>query len=376
MARRCWLPALAAAVLGCAWQLLTVHFNYGGNLTALFCTGSERPIPPALAHEHIYIFPASPGYDGQAYHYMAHDPLDNNGIGYFVDAPTTRYRRILLPAMAYLLALGQQDWIDRAYIACNLLFLFLGAWWLARILDRRHTNTWFALLYLLVPATLIALDRLTVDMALTSLVMGFAYYAAVDDRRKLWLVVALAVLCRDTGIILAVAWMVPLLVRRKFREAAVFATALLPAAAWNVFVSLHMPPGTGVTWSRIVPFGGWIELWLHPPVYHLSPVLTAAVRALDWLQLLGFLLAFLLGLRRWRQARTNALACVCVLWAAMGILLPPFWQDDIYVSRLFSPLLILEFLDGQKAPMAMIVPRVGAQLMPQILGVIRALFAQ
>ena len=375
MARRCWLPALAAMALGLGWQLLTVHFNYGGNLTALFCTGSERPIPPALAPEHIYIFPDSPGYDGQAYHYMAHDPLDRNGVGRFVDAPTTRYRRILLPAMAYLLAFGQQTWIDRAYVACNLVFLFLGAWWLARILDRRRVNTWFATFYLLVPATLIALDRLTVDMALTSLVLGFAFYSSTTERLKLWMLLGLAPLCRDTGVILTIAWLVPLLAHRKFREAAWWTTALIPAAAWNLFVSLHMPSGTGLSLARILPFGGWIELWRHPPVYHLSAALTLAVRGLDWLQLLGFLLAFVVGLRRWREARTNSLAAVCVLWAVMGILLPPFWQDDIYVSRLFSPLLILEFLDGQRAPMAMVVPRVGAQLGPQVLGVLRGLIA-
>jgi hypothetical protein len=375
MARRCWLPALAATALALSWQLLTVHFNYGGNLTALFCTGDQRPVPAALAGEHLYIFHSSPGYDGQAYHYMAHDPFDSNGIGRYVDAPTTRYRRILLPGLAYLVALGRQDWIDRSYIACTLGFLFLGAWWLARLLERRGMDPWFGMFYLLVPATLIALDRLTVDMALTSLVVGFAFYSATENRRMVWVMMALAALCRDTGVILTVAWIIPLLARKQFREALRWGIALAPALVWNLFVTLHMPPGIGVDLAKILPFAGWIELWLHPPVYHLSPALTAFILVLDWMQLLGFLLAFLLGLRRWREAPSNSLAGVCVLWAAMGILLPPFWQDDIYVSRLFSPLLILEFLEGQRLPMAMIVPRVGAQIGPQILGVLRGFFS-
>jgi hypothetical protein len=32
---------LLCGALGLSWQLLTVHFNYGGNLTALFCSVLE-----------------------------------------------------------------------------------------------------------------------------------------------------------------------------------------------------------------------------------------------------------------------------------------------------------------------------------------------
>jgi hypothetical protein len=32
--------ALLCGALGLSWQLLTVRFNYGGNLTALYCHGS------------------------------------------------------------------------------------------------------------------------------------------------------------------------------------------------------------------------------------------------------------------------------------------------------------------------------------------------
>src|SRR5580658_7483876 len=145
-----WPPALLCVILGLGWQLLTVHFNYGGNFTALFCTGAGLPIPPQLASEHIYVFPRSGGYDGQYYHYVAHDPLYRTEIGRALPGPVIRYPRILLPGLAYLLALGQQHWIDASYIACNLTFLFLGAWWLAQLLMRMGLNPWFAVLYLLV----------------------------------------------------------------------------------------------------------------------------------------------------------------------------------------------------------------------------------
>ena len=374
MAQRCWLPALAATALGLSWQLLTVHFNYGGNLTALFCTGTDWAVPPQLAHEHIYIFPASGGYDGQAYHYIAHDPLYRNGIGLFVDSPGTRYRRILLPGLAYLLALGQQDWIDISYFVCNLAFLFAGTWFLSRLVDRAGRNPWLSVLYLLVPSTVISLDRLTVDLALTSLALAFTWYLGTNERGKLYVVLMLAALCRDTGFFLTFAFVVPLLFRRRFRESLTWTTALIPALAWNLSISWRMPQTFTFRKSIIMPFGGWVEPFLHHPVYHLAAAPLVAVHILDWLQFAGLLLSFLLGLRLWRDAMQNPLRAACFLWACMGILWPVLWQIDPYATRLVSPLLLWQFLDGTRLPMAMVAPRTAVQLTPQVLGVLRGIF--
>src|SRR5437016_3992862 len=112
---RCLLFALLCTACLAAWQALTVHYSYGGNWTALFCTGSGLPTPPALNSEHIYLFPG-PGYDGQFFHYMAHDPLLRRHISASIDNPKLRCRRLLVPGLAYLLALGQDRYIDAAYI--------------------------------------------------------------------------------------------------------------------------------------------------------------------------------------------------------------------------------------------------------------------
>lgn len=71
---QCLLVALACGILVFCWQLLTVHYNYQDHWNALFCTGEQLPIPPQLASEHLYIFRGSYGYDGEYYHYIAHDP--------------------------------------------------------------------------------------------------------------------------------------------------------------------------------------------------------------------------------------------------------------------------------------------------------------
>jgi hypothetical protein len=82
-----------------SWQAATVHFNYSGNWTALFMTGELYPPPPELA-AHTYTFPASTGFDGQFYRYVAHAPwfgADSFRAGWarYFDSPRLRYERIL-----------------------------------------------------------------------------------------------------------------------------------------------------------------------------------------------------------------------------------------------------------------------------------------
>ena len=380
--RRAWVPALICTLLGLSWQLLTVHYNYGGNLTALFCTGSYYPTPPSLAGEHIYVFPNSGGYDGQSYHYVAHDPLCRSDIGRAVPDPMLRYRRILLPGMAYLVALGRQPWIDVSYVACNLGFLFLGSWWLARLLIRLRIHPWFATFYVLVPASLISLDRLVVDLALTSLCLGFAVYASSGAKWKLYVVLVAAALCRESGLLLTAAYALHLLALRRFRWSLLFTTAILPAVAWNAYVSLRIPGGPAFELRYFVPLWGLIQSLGRPTAYPFSPLTNAAIRAFDGLELAGLTLAMALAFRNLRRDLFEPVRTACLLWAVFGLTLSEFtWTDCYATARILSPLLLFLFLrslsGGEKLgrlPLAMVVPRVWLEITPQVLGVIRGVW--
>jgi hypothetical protein len=380
--RRAWVPALICTLLGLGWQLLTVHYNYGGNLTALFCTGSNVPTPPSLNGEHIYVFPASGGYDGQSYHYVAHDPLCRSDIGRAVPDPLIRYRRILLPGLAYLAALGRQRWIDVSYVACNLAFLFLGSWWLALLLIRLRVHPWFAAFYVLVPASLISLDRLVVDLALTSLCVGFAVYASSGPKWKLYAVLVAAALCRESGFLLTAAYVLHLLAQRRFRLSLLFTTAILPAVAWNAYVSLWIPGGPAFELRYAIPLWGLIRtLWL-PTSYPFGPFTNAVVRAFDGLELAGLSLAMALAFRDLRKALFDPVRTACLLWAVLGLTLSEFvWTDCYGGARILSPLLLFLFLrslSGReklgRLPLAMVVPRVWLEITPQVLGVLRELW--
>ncbi|HEV3330572.1 MAG TPA: hypothetical protein VG096_06310 [Bryobacteraceae bacterium] len=364
-----------------SWQLLTVHYNYGGNLTALFCTGVLLGIPPALEREHIYRFPnRSSGYDGQAYHYVAHDPLARTEIARALGPDGAyRYPRILLPAMAYLMALGRQDWIDRSYIACNLFFLFLGAWWLTAILIRLGMHPGFAVLYLLVPGVLISVDRLIVDLPLISLSLGFLVYTASNVRWRLYLILVLAALCRETGFVLALACAIPPLFARRYRQSLFWASALLPAIAWYGFVRWFLV--TALTTRTIPLLGPLGTVLLHPIPYPFPAATTTALRILDGLLLFGEWVAVVGGLRRLKEAPVDPVCAAMVLWAIVGI--PVSVSTDFYSSsRALTPLLLFGFLRGlserrrvDRLPLLMVSPRIWIQLLPQVGGVLRGIVA-
>src|SRR5208283_5790499 len=136
------LPALLAACGIFAWQSLTVRYSFGGKWSGLFCTGALLPQPASLAGEHIYLNAGSVGYDGQAYHYIAHDPFFQRGLSQSLDDPRLRTQRILFPLLAWLLAFGQDSYVDAALIAVQLLFCGLGVYGLSRLATLQQSSIW------------------------------------------------------------------------------------------------------------------------------------------------------------------------------------------------------------------------------------------
>jgi hypothetical protein len=168
---------MVCTALLAGWQGLTVHYHFGGNWTALFYTGQNfKGVPPALQPEGIYVFKDSLGYDGQFYHYLAHDPLLRRNYTTFMDDPRYRSGRILVPGLAFLLAGGRDERIDAAYIAVVWMFVALGAYWLGRLAVLYAYPAWFGPGFALVPAVLVSIDRLTVDVALAACAVGFVLY--------------------------------------------------------------------------------------------------------------------------------------------------------------------------------------------------------
>ena len=374
--------AALCALLVLAWQALTVHYNYHGNWTALFCTGAKLPVPPALAGERIHRFPGSNGWDGQFYHYIAHDPLLRSGLGSYIEAPRLRYRRILVPALAFALALGDAARIDTAYRLVILAFILLGAWALARLAVTYGRHPAWGLAFFLAPGAIASIDRLAVDAALAALALAFALLVRTGrDGWPLYAVLVAASLARDTGILLTAAYALWLLRQRQITRAILFSTASLPAAAWYAFVIARTAPYVN-DGRMALPFTGVLDRFLHPMTYPFAPVVNLVLHSLDYLAAAGVALAFLLAWHAARKSAFNPIGLAVLLFTALGLIIwrPGDWLEAFDYGRILSPLLVflaLGALDRPSwtslAPLAMVLPRFGLQMLSQVFGVLRGL---
>lgn len=336
--------ALLALALLLLWQFLTVHYNRGGNWTALFLTGDGYAIPPDL-EPGTYKFRGH-GFDGEMYRYVAHDAFMQRGYVKYVDGPAQRYHRILVPALAYLLVAGRQPWIDASYIAVIGIFVLLGAYWLSRwaVLAGRHPA--WALAFLLLPATLISMDRMTIDVSLAAFTIGCAYYWRTGAWTRLFIVLALACLARETAVFLVGGCCLADLFGRRLFRAALWASSAVPALVWYLFIRRVYPEEThfGVpTWvAKKIDTGIFHDL-VHPLHYPLSPLLDTVARLGDVLSLAAILLASLLAILYIRARPANPLAIAAVMFVVLvfALTVPVYWNDVNGYARVFSPLLAL-----------------------------------
>jgi len=332
-----------------------------------------------LSFEHIYRFAGSAGYDGQFYHYVAHDPLMRTHLAAAMDDPRYRYARIFVPALAYCLALGRAAWVDRAYEAVWLLALALGVYWSCRYAQRVGLAPYWGMLFLLMPAVPVTTDRMVVDGALTALTAAFLYYGPAPSWR-LFVVLCCAALTRETGFLLIAGYGGWLVWRGRWRAAGVFALTAAPALAWYGYVRWRTAPSQ--LRLSIEPLAALIEAFRHPWGYPPGVPLVGWVRAADALAVAGVALAFAAALA-WALRRLPVDSLGPARWAAflfalMGLLLrePAILCSAYDIGRYFSPLLLLLAAAAEAArrpalllPTAMILPRIAIQFAPQLLGI-------
>jgi hypothetical protein len=342
--QRCSIVALAAVAATFLWQALTIHYNYGGNWTALFFTGDRGRVPPALA-AHTFIIRNSTGYDGPLYRYIAHDPLLRKGYDRYLDAPRLRYRRILVPALAWALAFGVQGAIDATYIGLILVSVFLGVFWCAKYFQLCEAPPYLGLLFLLVPATLTSVDRMLLDGTLAALAAGYFLADLGGNRKARWSIAALAGLVKETGLAFVFAAVIADLWRRQYRRAAVSATSAIPALAWFGYVAARARSRAEPFDILRVPFLGIIQRIVTLRSLP-DPLLQSAFRVVDLIAILGYAVTLWLAWRWIRKdgpsATTIAVACFLALAAALGA--PSHMQDAYGYARPVSPLLLYVML--------------------------------
>jgi hypothetical protein len=256
-----------AVVLGLACLVPTVYvlrqYDAETQFTKLILFGQhfmQRALPQVRA-----LRPANEtrfGYDGQFYAQLALDPLlKDPRLGPALDSAPYRSRKILLPAVAYLLGLGKPVWVLSAYALLNLVFWFLLLFgmvrWL-RVETPRGLLCVFATLFS--TGALFSLERSLSDLPAAT----FGFFAAALTGAAASTAIALSLLTRDTSALFFArdAWPLPTTRATAAKLALRTTLALAPVVLWRLYVARVFGdmPTLGVGFLG-APFGGaWAYL--------------------------------------------------------------------------------------------------------------------
>ena len=366
--QRPWHVALLCTLAAFAWQWLLVTGYFQGHWSGLFLAGSQFPLPPSVQEERTFVWPNSPGYDGQFYHMIAHDPLDLHGTDRFIDAPHVRYSRILLPGLSYVL--GFSRWVDGAYFGLELASVFLGVVFLAALARDAGRSVWWGAAFPILPPVFMSLERGLVDLPLCALTVAALWSAQRNNSRACWLALAASGLVRDMGLVACAAFALVAVRRGRPKSAAAWALATAPALAWNAYVMLFIPRGTPAPVSLSYPLYAVVQALGHFTEYPFGSTITAVLHVSDRLAVVGILLAFALG--AWIGIRgTNRVTAVALTFAVFGLIAassPVMEYSDPYSycrqnGPLLLALLIAAIQSGRWAlllPLALVLPRAAA----------------
>jgi hypothetical protein len=272
------------------------------------------------------------------------------------------------------LAAGNDGYVDYAFVAIQLAFVFLGTYWLSRYAEVQGRHAAWGLAFLLVPAVAVSLDRMTIDLPLAALCVAFAFYAASDNRAASYAVLTMAPLVRETGIILTAGWFLHAALQRDRRAMAFSVLAAAPATAWWGYVRSRTW-ADGTDWYGAYPLSGIIERTIQgsgiPPLS--SWLQTAA--ALEEVANAGMWLALALaGYLAWKRS-TGYLELTAILFALFASTLGrlDIWTSAYAAGRTMSPLLLilgLLALRGRNwvfaAPLLLMLPRIALQYQAQL----------
>lgn len=217
---------------------------------------------PVLRGTPIYTYANDSGYDGHYYGRIASDPsLRQEGMGGAMDNFAYRARRILTPALAHALALGdpvRSVWI---YSGLNLAAWFALAvlfWVLLPTGDFRRTAAWVGLLFCVG-----ALHSVRFALADLPALAWFAGGWLAWERRRLGWAAALfaaSALSRETmalalGVVALLTWR-----RDGFRPAFLLgAVSVAPLALWLGYIGLRLGLRDG-GWDNF-EWPGWGFAW-------------------------------------------------------------------------------------------------------------------
>jgi hypothetical protein len=257
-------PLLAAAVVLALYAVWAVAVTSAGDPIRLAYIGEHQLDRGRGASTAIdSLTPTSPhGYDGQ---YVAFIALDPANAYEYIEWPPYRYARILYPAFARALSLGDIGALGWTLLLINVAAAALLTYSAAVFLTRFGASPWYALIVGLSPSLAAGVARdLTEPLAYALAALGMVLVSATHPRiLAATIAFALAGLTRETALLFAVAvaaglWFGLLEAGRNRRAALILlAGSLAPAVLLRIVLPFLVPNvGPGGLPFDPIPLGG------------------------------------------------------------------------------------------------------------------------
>lgn len=255
-----WL--FAGLLVGLVIQMSQAR--YAGNWTGLLSAGSESPLLPTLAHQlpDLVVFPGV-GHDGQATYGVGLDPFLSERPPGVPDA-SYRYRRIFLPLLGSGFGALEGKSLLKALTTLNLIGFGLGGWAAALIAQSRRLPGWLSVGALANVGIWLSLQTTTPDALAFGLMMLGVAMAVQGRSGGAAVLLAAAVLTKETYAVVAVGLLAWALARGDRKGAARYAMAIIPAAAWSAYLAGTLGEGLATGGNLSLPIVGLIEaapLW-------------------------------------------------------------------------------------------------------------------
>lgn len=324
-------PALAVVGLTLAAYLFYIglklaigDFDVSRFITAgdMFTNASQLSTP-------IHILPHSAGYDGQFYYRLALDPFTRQELdhGIRLDNPPFRMQRIGYPLIVWLLSWGGTVAVPWLMVLVNLTAIGAIAFLGAKIVAQFQQSPAWALLLAFYPGLVVSLSRDLAECVALALTLA-AIYSAQSRRHLLaGLLGIVAVLCRETTLLVLLGFgVMQLFEARTNTWKTNWLWYLLPPAAflgWQGWL-IHwwdQPPHSGGLQDLGVPLVGYFKLlWnalFQPGLFSPNPLADGLMRSYTLIAALGAGLTLILTLPRLARAPIT----LVIPWTAYAILM-------------------------------------------------------
>lgn len=207
-----------------------------------FVTAGDVYSDPARVPQGLTVLRNSPGFDGQFYYRLALNPFTSqpSQFGITIDAPPLRHQRILYPFLTWTLSFGNSHRVPVIMVLINLIGLIALGWIGGHYAQSFGQHALWGIFLPLYPGFLLTLSRDLVEILEISLLVGSLLLIRRAKPLAATLLLSLAVLTKETSLLVAVAALLVYVFRRwKGKDLAnlkwhYFAVPITVFAVWQV----------------------------------------------------------------------------------------------------------------------------------------------